>query len=112
SMIRALEKSKKEAEKEYTEAKLIVEQSDALRKELADEWEAFNKKKQQLYKQAEEKAEKALQQAREEAEIIVQQVREMKDQTMWKEHEWIEARKLLDEAQPELLEKEKKKQES
>src|SRR5699024_9701681 len=43
---------------------------------------------------------------------IVRQAREMKDQTMWKEHEWIEARKLLDEARPELLEKEKKKQES
>src|SRR5699024_10097659 len=93
SMIRALEESKKAAEEEFIEAEQLVAQSETLRKELQEEWRNFKEKKQKLFEQAEEKAEKALQQAREEAEIIVQEVRQMKDQTLWKEHEWIEARK-------------------
>lgn len=108
SMIRALEDSKKEAERQYEEAKEFVRESEQIKKELNTAWKQYNEMKERLYKDAEAKAEKALQQAREEAEIIVQQVREMKDQTMWKEHEWIEARKLLDDAQPQLSETEEK----
>src|SRR5699024_1639222 len=86
-------------------ANTVMEESSSLDRELEQKWTEFEEKRNALYKKAEEKAEKALQQAREEAEIIVSEVRKMKDQTMWKEHEWIEARKLLEEAQPELVEK-------
>lgn len=107
NMIAALEKTRKEAEKELEEANRILEESEQLRADLKKEWNNFERKKTELYKKAEEKAEKALQKAREEAQIIVDEVRQMKDKAMWKEHEWIEARKMLDEAQPELVKEEK-----
>src|SRR5699024_423388 len=102
NMIAALENTKKEAEKELEEAHSIVKESEKLREDLQKEWDAFEDKEKELYQNAEQKAEKALQKAREEAEIIVDEVRHMKDKASWKEHEWIEARKMLDEAQPEL----------
>lgn len=104
NMITALENTRKEAEEKLAEAHYLLEESEQLRGELTAEWEAFQAERNKLYEKAEEKAKKALQQAREEAEIIVAEVRQMKDKSLWKEHEWIEARKLLDEAQPELLE--------
>ena len=103
NMITALEQSRKQAEIKLEEAHKILEESEQLHKELRDKLAEFARKRDQLYRQAEEKAEKALQQAREEAELIVQELREMRDNTQWKEHEWIEARKMLEEAQPELV---------
>ena len=103
NMIAALEKTKKEAEKELLEAHHILEKSEKIHEELKNEWNTFLRKREKLYLEAEEKAEEALRKAREEAEIIVDEVRKMKDKAMWKEHEWIEAKKMLDEAKPELL---------
>ena len=103
NMIAALEKTKKEAEKELAEAHHILEESEKIHEELKNEWNTFLRKREKLYLEAEEKAEEALRKAREEAEIIVDEVRKMKDKAMWKEHEWIEAKKMLDEAKPELL---------
>ncbi len=102
-MIAALEASKKAAEQELADTNDILKESERLRRQLTTEWEAFQSERDHLYKQAEEKAETALQKAREEAEIIVDEVRHMRDQTQWKEHEWIEARKMLEEAQPDLV---------
>src|SRR5699024_2426755 len=59
---------------------------------------------------AEEKAKDALAKAREEAEVIVDEVRHMKDNPNFKEHEWIEAKKILDEAQPQLSKTDKQQQ--
>lgn len=107
NMITALEDTRKEAERKLAEADRLVEESERVRKELEREWDTFQRERQALFKKAEEKAEKALQQAREEAQIIVDEVRQMKDQAGFKEHEWIEARKMLDEAQPHLIEEAK-----
>lgn len=103
NMISALEQSRKQAEIKLEEADKILKESEKLHKELREKLQQFEQRREQLYREAEEKAENALQQAREEAELIVQEIREMRDQTNWKEHEWIEARKLLEEARPELL---------
>ena len=105
NMIAALENSKKAAEKELLATQELMKESEAVHQQLETEWQAFQTKRDAMYKKAEEKAEKALQKAREEAQIIVDEVRNMKNQTMWKEHEWIEARKMLEEAQPELVKK-------
>ena len=102
NMIAALERTKKEAEKELAEAHRLLEESEAIHQELEKEWTAFQRKRDKLFERAEEKAEKALEKAKQEAETIVARVREMKDKAMWKEHEWIEAKKMLDEAKPEL----------
>ncbi len=82
-------------------------ESERLRKEIEKEWQTFEQKKAELFRKAEEKAEKALIQAREEAEIIVNEIRQMKNNTALKEHEWIEAKKMLEEAQPHLNKKSK-----
>src|SRR5699024_7856020 len=102
NMIVALENTKKAAEEKEAEAAEIVEAAQQLKQDLEKEWQTFQKEEARLYEKAEEKADKALRNAREDAEIIVEEVRHMKDQSVWKEHEWIEARKTLEEAQPEL----------
>src|SRR5690625_5900729 len=101
-MIASLESSQKNAEIDYEEAHRIIMDSENLRNTIQKEWEQFEEKREQLYKKAEEKAEKALQQAREEAEMIVDEIRQMKTETSLKEHEWIEAKKMLEEAKPNL----------
>lgn len=103
AMIAALENSKKAAEQELVSAQKVMEESEAVHQSLEAKWQEFQAKRDTMYIKAEEKAEKALQKAREEAQIIVDEVRHMKDKTMWKEHEWIEARKMLEEAQPQLV---------
>jgi len=102
NMIASLESSQKQAEKDYEEAHRILMDSENLRNTIQNEWEQFEEKREQLYKKAEEQAEKALQQAREEAEMIVDEIRQMKTETSLKEHEWIEAKKMLEEAKPKL----------
>src|SRR5690606_6589590 len=102
NMIASLENSKIQAEKEYEEAHNILLESEKLRNDIREEWKRFEEKRELLYKKAEEKAEKALSKAREEAEIIVSEIRNMKTDAKLKEHEWIEARKMLEEAQPQL----------
>lgn len=110
NMIAALEDSKKAAEQELEETEAVLKESESIRLALEKEWEEFQTKRDNLYKKAEEKAEKALSKAREEAKIIVDEVRHMRDKTNWKEHEWIEAQKMLDEAQPDLVPKKKVKE--
>ena len=98
NMIVALEDSRKKAEKDYQEAHHVLLESEEIRNEIKSEWEKLDRKREELYKKAEEKAEKALQNAREEAELIVSEIRNMKTKVGFKEHEWIEARKMLDDA--------------
>src|SRR5699024_2208741 len=105
SMIASLEDSKLQSEKEYEEAHKYLLESEKLRNELQQKWEQFEKQREELYRKAEEKAEKALQNAREEAELIVDEIRNMKVESTLKEHEWIEAKKMLEEAQPNLTDK-------
>ncbi|HLR71096.1 MAG TPA: endonuclease MutS2 [Pseudogracilibacillus sp.] len=108
SMIASLEDSKLQSEKEYEAAHQYLLESERLRNELQQKWEQFEKQREELYRKAEEKAEKALQNAREEAELIVDEIRKMKVESNLKEHEWIEAKKMLEEAQPNLSYKQPK----
>ncbi|WP_047981652.1 endonuclease MutS2 [Ornithinibacillus contaminans] len=112
NMIASLEESKRQAEKEYEEAHQILLESEQTRKQLEEEWNQFDQKREELYKKAEEKAEKALRNAREEAEMIIDEIRKMKTDATLKEHEWIEAKKMLEDAQPKLSTKKKAKQQA
>lgn len=105
NMISSLEETKQMAEQELQTANEKLTDSENIRMNLEKEWQQFEAKREKLYLDAEEKAKKAISKAREEAEIIVSEVRQMRDQTFWKEHEWIEAKKLLAEAQPDLVAK-------
>ncbi|MBP1968841.1 DNA mismatch repair protein MutS2 [Virgibacillus natechei] len=108
NMIASLEKSQLDAEKDYQEAHQILLESENLRDDIRKYWKQFEQKREDLYKKAEEKAEKALTKAREEAELIVDEVRSMKTNTQLKEHEWIEAKKMLEDAVPNLSSKQAK----
>ncbi|MFC0522395.1 endonuclease MutS2 [Pontibacillus salicampi] len=105
NMIASLEESKRGADRDYEEAEEHLQQAQQLHRDLEEKWELFEQKREELYQKAEEKAQKAIDKARKEAEDIVAEMRQMKNQAELKEHEWIEARKHLDEAQPELAKK-------
>ncbi|MCG3420112.1 endonuclease MutS2 [Oceanobacillus jordanicus] len=105
NMIASLEDSQLSAEKEYEEAHRTLIASEELHRDIRNAWSQFEQKREALYKKAEEKAEKALAKAREEAELIVDEIRKMKTETKLKEHEWIEAKKMLEDAQPKLQKK-------
>ncbi|TQS76148.1 endonuclease MutS2 [Ornithinibacillus gellani] len=107
NMIASLEAAQLQAEQEYEEAHRVLIDSESLHEALQKEMTALEQKKESLYRKAEEKAEKALTKAREEAEMIVSEIRNMKQQSVLKEHEWIEAKKMLEEAQPNLTSKQK-----
>ncbi|MYL34183.1 endonuclease MutS2 [Pontibacillus yanchengensis] len=110
NMIASLEESKREADRDYEEAEALLQEAQDLHRQLEQKWAEFEDKREGLYKKAEDKAQKAIDKAKQEAEDIVAEMREMKNQAEWKEHEWIEARKTLDEAQPELSKKQAKPQ--
>ncbi|GAQ18951.1 mutS2 protein [Oceanobacillus picturae] len=112
NMIASLEDSQLSAEKEYEEAHRTLIASEELHQDIRNAWNQFEQKREALYKKAEEKAERALAKAREEAELIVDEIRKMKTETKLKEHEWIEAKKMLEEAQPKLRQKQNDQQPS
>lgn len=104
-MIESLDTARRQAEQNYDDAEKTLLEAESLRNQLAKEWGEFDRERELLYQKAEEKAQKALEKARQEAEDIVTSIREMKHETALKEHEWIEARKRLDQAQPDLARK-------
>lgn len=108
NMIASLEKSHLDAERDYEKAHEVLLESERLRNEIEREWNQLEQMKEEIYRKAEEKAEKALADARTEAEMIVDEIRQMKSNAVLKEHEWIEARKMLEEAQPQLSKKKNK----
>jgi len=110
NMIASLETARRNAEKDYEAAHEVLLQSEQIRKELQAEWRDYEKKRDQLYEKAEEKAAKALADAKEEAEMIVDEIKSMRSNAVMKEHEWIEAKKMLEEAQPQLRTKKGKQQ--
>ncbi|MDC3415713.1 endonuclease MutS2 [Aquibacillus salsiterrae] len=108
NMIASLEAARRGADHDYEEAEQVLKEAEELKQELEKQWQQFEQKKETLYKKAEEKAEKAIIQAREEAELVVSELKRMQNQATLKEHEWIEARKMLDDAQPNLSKKKPK----
>ncbi|GAE92707.1 recombination inhibitory protein MutS2 [Gracilibacillus boraciitolerans JCM 21714] len=112
NMIASLEDSRRRAETDYENAHIILEQADQLKRDIEKKWQQFDREREALYKKAEEKAEKALVRAREDAETIVLELRNMKTEAELKEHEWIEAKKLLNEARPDLTKKQEKQEQA
>src|SRR5690625_769054 len=107
TMITSLEDARHAAEQDYKEAKEHLTEAENLKLDLEKELKKLENEKELIYEKAEEKAEKELKKAREEAELVVSEIKSMKDQSNWKEHEWIDARKMLEEAQPNLTSSQK-----
>lgn len=104
-MIESLDTARRKAEQDYDDAERTLQEAEQLKRHLEKQWHQFEQERETLYKKAEQKAEQAIEKARKEAEEIVDTIRAMKHQSALKEHEWIEARKLLDQAKPELSQK-------
>lgn len=108
NMIASLEASTRGADRDYEEAERVLQQAQELHEELQKKWTQFEDKREQLYQRAEQKAEKAVERARAEAEEIVNELRNRKQHADFKEHEWIEARKTLEDTRPELADRKQK----
>ncbi|CAM3819681.1 endonuclease MutS2 [Alkalicoccus chagannorensis] len=110
NMISSLEESRKQAEKELEEAAAFRAEAEELHAELTGHLEAWQEEKQRLLQSAEEKAKKQVEKARAEAEDIISYLREMqKNNPSIKEHELIDAKKHLDQAEPDFAPKQKQK---
>jgi len=109
TMIASLESSKKTAEIELMESKKIRHEAEKLHKELQRQIIEFNEQRDALFEKAERKASEKLEEANREAENIIRDLRKLRKEqhAQVKEHELIDAKKRLEEAQP-YFEKSKK----
>lgn len=110
NMIASLEKRRHEAEDELTEAQLIREEAEELHHELQEQLSSFYAQKEQMYKKAEQKAKQLVEKAKVEAENVIQDLRKMQqeNEATIKEHQFIDARKRLEKAEPQIdIKKEK-----
>src|SRR5699024_11276899 len=85
----------------------ILLESETLYHDLKRAWSQFKHQREALYKQAEKKAKSSIQKAKREAEAIVERLRERQS---FKEHEWIDAKKQLEEAHLNLTTDEEEKE--
>ncbi|PYZ97279.1 endonuclease MutS2 [Alteribacter lacisalsi] len=103
NMIASLDDSRKQAEREMEETARHRREAERLHRELESEMDRFEQEKERAMEQAEQKAKEAVQKAKQEAEEIIEYLREVqKSNPAIKDHELIEAKKMLDEASPEL----------
>ncbi|MCH7322311.1 endonuclease MutS2 [Solibacillus sp. MA9] len=102
SMIASLEESRLRSEREADEAHALLEDAAQIRAELEERLRIYDDKKESLEKKAKEKARKIVDEAKREAENVIAELREMKKLAAAnvKEHEFIDAKKRLDEASP------------
>lgn len=109
TMIASLESSKKTAENELVEAKNIRHEAEKLHKELQKQIIEFNEQRDSLFEKAERSAAEKLEEARKEAEQIIKDLRKMRKEqhAQVKEHELIDAKKRLEEAQPHFVKSKK-----
>ncbi|RST76303.1 endonuclease MutS2 [Siminovitchia acidinfaciens] len=104
NMIASLEKSRREAEKDYEDAHFYLKNAEKLHQELQKQMVEFYERKQEMYEKAEQKAAEVVEKARAESEEVISSLRKMRLESgaQVKEHELIEARRRLDTAVPEL----------
>lgn len=113
TMIASLEESRKQAEQDALETTRVLEESEQLKRDLAERLAAYEQKKEQLEQKAKDKARKIVEDARRESESVIAELRQLQKQAAAgvKEHELIDARKRLEDALPSnpVLKKEKQK---
>ena len=102
NMIIELEKTKNEAQRQLEQAEEIRAQAELAKQKYETQLKAIEQKEEQILKQAEQKAQKAVERAKLEAEAIISELREYQIRGA-KEHQFIEARKRLEEASLQLV---------
>lgn len=103
-MIASLESSKRLAEQEEEQTRILLREAETLHQELKNQLANYYEQKDMLLKKAEEKSRELVETAKQEAEKIIQDLRKMRleKHAEVKEHELIEARKRLEEASPKI----------
>lgn len=100
-MIASLEKNQKQAEQDRREAQDILRETARLRTDLEKKIATLENDRERILKEAERKGQEAVSAAKQEAEAIIEELREaQKREGKVKEHEFIDARKRLEKAQP------------
>ncbi|WP_096436002.1 endonuclease MutS2 [Alteribacter populi] len=111
NMIASLDESRKLAEKDLEHANAYRKEAEDLHRNLEKEYERFEKEKEKAMEEAERKATEAVKKAQQEADEIIEYLRDVqKSNPAIKDHELIEAKKMLGEASPELKSKKKQPQ--
>ncbi|MFA9558673.1 endonuclease MutS2 [Evansella sp. AB-rgal1] len=109
NMIASLEDSRKKAEQEMEQSELLRKEAERIHRDLEREFGKLEQEKQKILQVAEEKAEQSLKKAKDEAEEIISHLRDIqKNNPNIKDHELIEAKKRLEEAKPNLVNKNSK----
>ncbi|PWA12300.1 endonuclease MutS2 [Pueribacillus theae] len=106
-MITSLEETKKQAEMEYEEAKILRQEAEKLRSEYEKQKETHELERDRILLEAEEQAKQAVESAMKEAEAIIKELRSYKVSGV-KEHQLIDAKKRLEEAAPHLTDRKEK----
>lgn len=107
SMIASLEANRATAEAERRNAEQLRGEADKLRRQLADEQQRFHEQRDKLLARAEQDARDAVAKARAEADEVVRELRRLalEERGAVKEHKLIDAKRRLDQAVPELRDK-------
>ncbi|MEI7026038.1 endonuclease MutS2 [Paenibacillus sp. y28] len=107
TMIASLEANRASAEAERAHAEVARRETEQLRKQLEEQKQRFEEQRDKLLEKAENEAREAVARARREAETVLADLRRMALEAAGsvKEHRLIEARRRLDEAEPELRQK-------
>lgn len=107
TMIASLEQDRRRAESERKTAERLRQEVEALRKQIEEERFKFREQKAKLLEEAREEARLSVLKAKREAEQIIADLRKMamEEAASVKEHKLIEARRRLEEAVPEPVEK-------
>jgi DNA mismatch repair protein MutS2 len=104
TMIASLEENRVTAEAERQTAERLRREVESLRAQLAEEKRKFAEQKEKLMRKAEQEARSIVERARREADEIIAELRRMamEEQASIKEHKLAEARRRLNEAEPDL----------
>ncbi|WP_080836635.1 endonuclease MutS2 [Cohnella massiliensis] len=107
TMIASLEQDRRRAESERQAAERLRREVETLRRQIEDERFKFQEQKAKLLEEAREEARQSVAKAKREAEEIIADLRKMamEEAASVKEHKLIEARRRLEEAVPEQVQK-------
>lgn len=107
SMIATLEENRLTTEAERQTAESLRKEVEELRRKLEEDRHRFDEQREKLLRKAEQDAENAIAKARREADEIVADLRRMalEERAGIKEHKLIEAKRRMDQAVPQLTDK-------
>ncbi|MBQ0140621.1 MAG: endonuclease MutS2 [Kurthia sp.] len=102
SMIASLDESRRQSEKDAEASARLLKEAEVMKRDLDKRLQEYEELKEQLEQKAKDKAKKIVEEAKQEAEAVIADLHKMQlnANKLVKEHEIIEARKRLEDAEP------------